>query len=240
MRLTLAQKYLVVLPSFDGTGELLAPFCAALGGNLETSIVRFPKNKPFVYRQLFPFIREVLPWGKPYSLLADSFSGHLALLFAEEQPQDLENIILCSSFISSSAGQPAWWNKMVWKDPFKAPFSEETLRKYFLGETCPPALLAETKRVFDSVPPEILDFRWNMALSTQTWPQLARCRKPILYLSGSQDALADPAAAQQIQLHNPTVEILQMNGPHSLLQCCPREAAAYIDAFAGTKQNARV
>lgn len=240
MRLTLAHKHLVVLPGFDGTGELLRHLCSELGTKVEASIVRFPKNKPFVYRQLFPAIREVLPWGKPYSLLADSFSGHLALLFAEEQPQDIESIILCSSFMANPAPQPTWWNKMVWKDPFKVPFSEETLKNYFLGEDCPPALIAEVKGAFDSVPPEILEFRWKMALGVKTWTQLARSRKPILYLSGSQDRLSDPAAAQQIQLHNSNVEILPMHGPHCLLQRHPREAAAFIDAFIGAKTAARV
>src|SRR5437868_2073950 len=114
MRLSLLQRHLVLLPGFDGTGELLKPLNAELGGRMSTSIVHFPKAKPLVYRQLFPAIREMLPWGKPYSLVADSFSGHLALLFAEEQPQDLESIILCSSFITNPAERSTWWNKMVW------------------------------------------------------------------------------------------------------------------------------
>jgi pimeloyl-ACP methyl ester carboxylesterase len=238
MRLSIAHKHVVLLPGLDGTGELLAPLCAELRSKVDPIQVRFPKNKPFVYKQLFPAIREVLPWGRPYSLMADSFSGHLALLFAEEQPQDIENIILCSSFVTHPE-PPTWWNKMVWKDPLKAPFSEETLKKYFLGEDCPPALVEEAKRVYGSIPPEILDFRWNMAVNTQTWPQLARCRKPILFLKGSHDRVADPATEQQIQLHNPGVEILSMNGPHCLLQRSPREAAAYIDAFVSTKVAAR-
>jgi pimeloyl-ACP methyl ester carboxylesterase len=221
-----------MLPGFDGTGALLAPLVAELDGRFQTRVVRYPKNKPLIYPQLFPCIREVLPWGKPYSILADSFSGHLALLFAEDQPQYLESIILCSSFIIDPTVPPKWWNKLSWKDPFKAPFSEETLKTYFLGENCSATLLSETRRAFESIPPEILEFRWNMALRTNAWPQLARCRKPLLYLSGSQDKLCSPSTPEQIVAQNGRVEVLTMNGPHCVLQTSPREAAAYIDGFA--------
>jgi pimeloyl-ACP methyl ester carboxylesterase len=156
----------------------------------------------------------------------------LALLFAEDQPQYLESIILCSSFIIDPTVPPKWWNKLSWKDPFKAPFSEETLKTYFLGENCSATLLSETRRAFESIPPEILEFRWNMALRTNAWPQLARCRKPLLYLSGSQDKLCSPSTPEQIVAQNGRVEVLTMNGPHCVLQTSPREAAAYIDGFA--------
>ena len=235
MRLTLSLKNLVVLPGLDGTGELLSSFLAEAEGKFETHMVRFPKHKPFVYQQLFPCIREALPWGKPYSLLADSFSGHLALLFAEEQPQNLESIILCSSFFNNPASQTTWWNKVVGKDPCKPPFTKEFLKTFMFGEDCPDGLLDKAKEVFDSVPPEILEFRWNLAMKTETRRQLASSKKPILFMAGNQDSLLHEKHLADLALMQPNMEVLRLEAPHALLQRNPREAVAYVDAFVSQK-----
>ncbi|HUR47120.1 MAG TPA: hypothetical protein VMZ27_14670 [Candidatus Saccharimonadales bacterium] len=239
MRLALSQKNLVVLPGLDGTGDLLSSFIAETENKFETHLVRFPKHKPLVYQQFFPCIREVLPWGKPYSLLADSFSGHLALLFAEDQPQYLESIILCSSFFTNPSSHTTWWNKFTGKDPFKPPFTKEFLKKYLFGEDCPEGLLDKAKEVFDSVPPEILEFRWNLAMKTESRRQLSTSNKPILFLAGNQDALLHEKHLADLALMQPKMEVMRFDAPHALLQRFPREAAAYVDAFIDQKLAVR-
>ncbi|HEY0456112.1 MAG TPA: alpha/beta hydrolase [Verrucomicrobiae bacterium] len=235
MRLQLHKRHLVLLPGFDGTGNLFAPFIAAADGKFEISIAHYPKNKHLVYRQLFPCIREVLPWGEPYTLVAESFAGPLALLFAEEQPQDIQAIVLCSTFFGNPLPPPSFWEKIKKKDIFKAPFSEHLLKKNFVGQDCPPALLDAVKQSFDSVEPEVLDQRFQMALQTDTRQKLMTTRKPVLYIGAMQDGFLGDRAQKVVSLLEPKVEIVSVEGPHMLLQRKPREALAYIDAFLAEK-----
>jgi hypothetical protein len=85
------------------------------------------------------------------------------------------------------------------------------------------------------VPPEILEFRWNLAIKTETRRQLAASKKPILFLAGNQDALLHEKHLADLTLMQPKMEVLRLDAPHALLQRNPREAAAYVDAFVGQK-----
>jgi pimeloyl-ACP methyl ester carboxylesterase len=128
---------------------------------------------------------------------------------------------------------------VVRKDPFKPQFTKEFLKTFLFGEDCPSGLLDKAKEVFDSVPPEILEFRWNLAMKTETRRQLASSKKPILFMAGNQDSLLHEKHLADLALMQPNMEVLRLEAPHALLQRNPREAAAYVDAFVSQKLAVR-
>ena len=65
---------LVLLPGMDGTGELFAPFIAALGSQFPVTIVRYPETQALDYAGLEAVARALLPVGSPFVLLGESFS----------------------------------------------------------------------------------------------------------------------------------------------------------------------
>ena len=70
MRLKMVQDHLVLLPGLDGTGELFAPFLQSLNNHFTSTVVSYPRDKLLHYQQLLPRIREVIPWGQPFTLVA--------------------------------------------------------------------------------------------------------------------------------------------------------------------------
>lgn len=89
---------IVLLPGMDGTGELFSPFLASLGSEFETLIIRYPTNRPLGYGELAALTQSQLPTDKQYVLLAESFSGPIAISIAASNPIGLAGIILCASF----------------------------------------------------------------------------------------------------------------------------------------------
>jgi thioesterase domain-containing protein len=70
---------LVLLPGMDGTGELFAPFLAALGPDQAVVVVRYPTDRELGYAELEQVARAALPVDQPFILLGESFSGPVAI-----------------------------------------------------------------------------------------------------------------------------------------------------------------
>src|SRR2546428_5237260 len=143
MRLKMVQNHLVLLPGLDGTGELFAPFLNCLNNHFTSSVVTYPRDKVLNYQQLIPRIREVIPWDVPYTLVAESFSGPLALQFAAVQPENIKAIVLAASFATNPIHTLLDWARFLVKDSWlKRPLSESMVKKFLVGEDCPPILAA--------------------------------------------------------------------------------------------------
>jgi pimeloyl-ACP methyl ester carboxylesterase len=84
---------LVLLPGMDGTGDLFAPFIEALGDDIKVDVVRYPHEGGQSYAEFTARVLPSLP-SEPYVLLAESFSGPIALAVAATAPQNLCGLIL--------------------------------------------------------------------------------------------------------------------------------------------------
>ncbi len=84
---------LLLLPGLDGTGKLFARFAAELPGNIEPTVIPLPAEPRPGLERLASAMRERLPIGRPYALLAESFSGPVAIRLAAEQPPDLVALV---------------------------------------------------------------------------------------------------------------------------------------------------
>src|SRR2546423_9832088 len=96
---------LVLLPGMDGTGELFAPFISALNSRFPVTVVRYPNNEGLGYGELEAIARASLPTQSPFILLAESFSGPIAISLAASAPAGLVGLVLCCSF----ARNPQQW-----------------------------------------------------------------------------------------------------------------------------------
>jgi pimeloyl-ACP methyl ester carboxylesterase len=232
MNLKMIQHRLVLLPGLDGTGSLFAPLCNNLPGQFIASVVTYPCDKALNYQQLFPYIREVIPWGHPYTLVAESFSGPLALLFAVEQPEDIRAIVLSASFATNPLHPFVEWARHLLKDSiFRKPPPAALLLKYLAGEDCSEPFLEAVRHAIESVHPEVLTRRMHMMLDTDVRPALEACEKPIFYLLAEQDKIVGKRGLDAIMAVKPSVKSVSINAPHLLLQRQPKEAIAAIEKF---------
>lgn len=89
---------LVLLPGLDGTGRLFVDFVAALGAEVEVTVASYPTDTPLGYAELTAVARSFLPPDQPFFLLAESFSGPIAISIAQSSPPGLLGVALCCSF----------------------------------------------------------------------------------------------------------------------------------------------
>src|SRR5690349_8746161 len=88
----------VLLPGMDGTGTLFAPFITALEDAASIKIITYPTDQPLGYAALECLIRDQLPANEPFVLVAESFSGPIAIALAATPPAGLLGVVLCCSF----------------------------------------------------------------------------------------------------------------------------------------------
>ena len=93
-----SEPALVLLPGMDGTGALLAGFRRALDPAIRTVVVSYPPDQEIGYAGLEGSPRAQLPQDEPFVLLAESFSGPIAISIAASRPAGLRGLILVCSF----------------------------------------------------------------------------------------------------------------------------------------------
>lgn len=93
-----AAAKLLLLPGFDGTGELFAPLVSALGSDHDALAVRYRDEV-----QLDDYVESVsaaLP-SEGAILIAESFSGPIALALMARYPSGIRCALLCATFAVS-------------------------------------------------------------------------------------------------------------------------------------------
>jgi pimeloyl-ACP methyl ester carboxylesterase len=227
-----------LLPGLDGSGRLFAPFLEHLPQKSKPAIVTYPPDQLLNYQQLIPRIREVMPWHVPYTLIAESFAGPLALLFAAAQPQDIQAIVLCTSFVRNPLPPLLDWIRRCANDSwFRRCPPRALLKKFLAGDDCPAPLLTEVEQAIRSVRPEVLAQRVRLIVDAKVEDALRSCSKPIFYLAGAQDRLVGQRGLDAIRSINPHVASRTIDAPHLLLQRKPAEALVAIQNFLQSKQT---
>ncbi len=97
---------LVLLPGMDGTGRLFGRFLRALPPAYSPIVVGYPADKVITNDALVEHVQRFLPVDKPFALIAESFSGPIALRVATRL------ILICGlwcwSQVSSAAQRDRW------------------------------------------------------------------------------------------------------------------------------------
>jgi pimeloyl-ACP methyl ester carboxylesterase len=220
---------LVLIPGLDGTGDLFAPFVAAMG-DIECQVISYPPALPMNYLAHEAHVREHLPRDQEFVLLAESFSGPVGVAIAAAPPPGLRALILCCSFASN---------------PLPAFGPLHRLFAAFPAVTIPPRLFApllyagygtpELRRAhaqaMAKVSPATLQARVAAILAVDYRSLLAEIRVPLFYLQASRDRVVPRSAFKAIQRVRSDVEVATFDAPHFLLQTLPSQVAGQVRRF---------
>jgi len=216
----------------DGTGELLRPFARALPPGLEPSVVSYPPDPLLGYAELRPLVDAAVPARGPYVLVAESFSGPLAILHAAARPPGLRALVLSATFASNPL-PPALRGLRLLARPslFRVRPTESFVREYLLGAEAPPEVLDLAMAVSRKLDPAVMAFRLRQVLDVDVEASLASVAVPALYLGASADRLVGKRARDRIAARLPGLEVVVLDAPHLLLQARPAEAAREVVRF---------
>jgi len=221
---------LVLLPGMDGTGLLFSDFISALGPEFTTHVVSYPNDPSLGYDELERIARSSLPNDRPFAILAESFSGPIAISIAASQPPGLMGLILCCSFADNP--RPLFGQAQVLLKLFSPKLvSMAILDKFLLGRWSTDQLRAALRETLDSVSSNTLRARAKEVRAIDVSAKLDRIRIPIIYLQGSDDLVVPTSALDYILKTAPRVQVARLPGPHLLLQTAPSAAAQIVSNF---------
>jgi pimeloyl-ACP methyl ester carboxylesterase len=215
----------VLLPGLDGTGRLFRGLVAALESEVRAQVISYPSERFLDYRELADLVAAQIPRGD-FAIVAESFSGPVAALVGGNRPVGLRGVILSTSFVLPPA--PGWLRFMPVGTLFRAGVPGWAVRRLLLGPGASPELVAEVAGAVSTVPPAVLAARLRAVLRANALESLRSCRAPVVYLWGSRDRLVGARGLHSIRRALPSVESIEVDGPHLLLQAKPAESAAVI------------
>jgi len=224
---------LVLLPGLDGTGLLFADFVAAFEPNVRTIVASYPKDVPLGYDELEPIARSFLPQDEPFFLLAESFSGPIAIAIAASSPPGLLGLVLCCSFARNPMPALAPFRFVLGVVPVAA-LPMALLNFFVLGRFTTPVLRAALAQSLALVAPAVLRARVQAAISINLVSLLSQIKLPVLYLRAGEDRIVSGASCQLVSALLPQTAVVQFSAPHFLLQVQPKPAAAAVTEFMGS------
>lgn len=211
----LGNPQILLLPGLDGTGRLFSRFIASAPAHLSVTAVALPAEA-LNYNDLAVRVAESLPNRPPLVLIAESFSGPLAVALAQHLTTTA--LVFCNSFVVTPRTRMLRW--FVQPVVFRLPMHESLLRRYLLGASADRALVAEVAEVVASVPASVLASRLRTVFDADETTAFRRCAVPTLYVRGTADRLVPDGARRRMAAIRP-ISNVDVPGPHLLLQANP-------------------
>lgn len=223
---------LVLLPGMDGTGRLFGPLLRALPPGWDATVVRYPPDRRMGFAGYLTIVREAVPGAAPHVLVAESFSGPIAIEHASTRPPGLRALVLSATFARNPL-PPSLHRLGILARPalFWARPPRSAVRAFLGDRECGAEILDDALAVVRSVSPAVMAHRLRMVLELDVTPSLAAIEVPVLYLGGSADRLVGLRGLAHIAAHLPGLSSAVLDAPHLLLQARPEAALREIRRF---------
>jgi pimeloyl-[acyl-carrier protein] methyl ester esterase len=231
----LSGRRIVFLPGLDGTGISFEPFGAVLPDDVSVCVVRYPADKPLSFEETVCCARDQIPWDEDVLVLAESFSGPVALALVGSGLINPACLVLCSTFARSP--RPRMLKALgllPMERMLKLPVPRMLLRLVVAGGAeSADVLLGLWRRVRVMVSPEVLVHRLEMIRRVDVREFLPGLSIPCLYLRAASDRTVPESALFDFMEVVPDLRVRRIPGPHFILQARPRESLETIQHFAG-------
>jgi pimeloyl-ACP methyl ester carboxylesterase len=227
-----ARTRAILLPGIDGSGRLFGPLLAAGPRRIAPETISFPPDQPLGYDALLDRVRAALPRGR-FLLVAESFSGPLAIRLAAERPRGLAGLVLAATFLHRPLHpllHPI--RGLVGARLFGVAMPAALVRHFMAGPDAPDALVREVQAAVGATTPEVMALRAMEALRADVRAELGRVDAPILVLSPTRDRLIRADVGDEILGLRPDADVVRLDAPHMILQRAPHACLANMEELA--------
>ena len=220
---------LVFLPGMDGTGNLFKDLIGHLGDS-DHQIVSYPTDTNQDYQTLISYVKSKLP-GQDYVLIAESFSGPIAAeLIKDKELPGLRAVFFVATFLSPPHRFLLAISRLLpLKVMNKLPGSRLIYQKLFFGGYASNKLLNMFNKTINSMPTKVLNERLRTMQSLNF--RASELDLPAAYLLPSYDMLVSKTKVNEFRGYFPKLKILEIAGPHFILQARPEESAGLLREF---------
>jgi pimeloyl-ACP methyl ester carboxylesterase len=215
------------MPGLDGTGKLFEPIIPLLRPHFDLSIVTYPDLDSLT--DYVNCAQNQLPETPGFSLVAESFSGPVAMSLMAHLPGQIGPSVLAATFARSPL---ATLTRMLGYVP------DHTFSIGALNEFCMDVYAAEDEdfsetqplplNVTEQIDGALLQHRISVLSRVDVSALLPSIDVPILYLHGGRDRIVSEYDAQMIEDYLPNVSRVDIDAPHLLLQTQPQQCAELI------------
>ena len=215
------------MPGLDGTGKLFAPLIPLLQPHFDLNVVTYPDLGSF--NEYIDCAQGQLPEEPGYSLVAESFSGPVALALMARWSGQIGPSVLCATFARSPLASLTAMAGYVPEQMFSiGALSEfcldvDEVENEDFSETQPLPM-----NVMDQIDGILLKHRIAAFSRIDVSALLPQIEVPILYLNALSDRILSRNDAMMMQQNLANFERVDIDGPHLLLQARPRECAELI------------
>jgi pimeloyl-[acyl-carrier protein] methyl ester esterase len=222
--------HLVLLPGLDGTGLLFRPLLAALTTELQPKVIGYPANEVLELPDLAAFVLRQLPPHKVV-LLAESFSGLVALSLLTSAPHRIRGVVFVGAFAEPPRPLPLRLAPLL---PRSAGIMRSVpsflLRKYCLGNDAAADDLKLLREAIAGVSAEVLAQRLALVGRRHSFGK-APFEVPSCYIRPSQDRLVPASSVNWFRQRFKSCDVEEIDGPHFVLQARPQKSAEAIERF---------
>lgn len=228
----MANKQLYLLPGFHGSATLFDELLQHLPNNITPYPLGYDSADSL--DEHLENISPQLPESGAF-LLAESFSGLIALALMARQPTRFRAAVLSCSFAVSPMMPLA---KLGAKLPAIA-FQQTPIKHYILDHFClnrvtDASLKPKVLAAISAVPASTIKRRICVLARSDLRDRLARISTPILCLAASHDRVVPARLVNDLAHQLPNANVKTIEGPHLLLQARPRSSAQAISEFLST------
>ncbi|MDF3036648.1 MAG: alpha/beta fold hydrolase [Paucimonas sp.] len=221
---------LVLLPGMDGTGKMFTEFTRQFGSDVDITVVSYPVDRVLGYEALVDFVDQRIPRNEPYVLLAESFSGPVAIEFAARRPEGLVGLVLCCTFARNPYPALRLLKGLVDMLPMNARMFARVVPRLF-GEWQRAEIISRLSAILTAIAPEVLHARLRSVLEVDMSKRLTQIDMPVMYMQAADDKVMPPSAYAHLKSKLPQTRFVKLHGPHMLLQTLPAEAAKVVREF---------
>jgi pimeloyl-ACP methyl ester carboxylesterase len=223
---------LIVLPGLDGTGALSDPLCERLAQFFDVEAIRYP-NELSSYADVALWLKPRLPTDD-FVIVAESFSGPLAVMLAETRPTNLKALVLVASFARSPRPVPPFFAAILYLLPIRSVVLIWLSRWLLVGKWGARSFPQDFVTVIRPVPRLTLARRLREVLRVNVVKTLQTVAIPRLLVAGAADALVPASRTEDFRAAGWTV--VTVDGPHFLNLTRPQVVADAIRAFLAENQ----
>ncbi len=217
-----------MLPGMDGTGKFFPKSFFSMP-NVETKILSLPEEGTQSYEELAEKVIQKLP-EENFVLLAESFSGPLAALIASRMPDRILGVIFVATFLTSPGRiRLRFASQLPLKAFLEFPILQRICRWLLFGKNADQELFKEFLSTVNEVPEELLIKRLKAMLSIPIFDR--KLNIPAIYLRANRDKLVPATKGEEFHDVFRQVEIVDILGPHFLLQVNPDQCRDRIIGF---------
>ena len=217
----------VLLPGLDGTGKLLRDFASRSPAGIRAQVVPYPIDEVLSYSELCVYVRERLPAAAPFVIVAESFSGPVAVTLASRPIDGLRGVVLAASFVTPPS-LPVW-RFLPWRTVFRFPAPVRLLRQLMAGPNR--AMLHDIRAAIQGVSPHVLAARIRSTLTVDVRRELKAVTHPLLYIRAERDRVVPARCLHDILAVREDAVVESLDTLHAVLQHEPDAAWKLISGF---------